>query len=100
MPGALTPTAQMWFYEQERRRWDDPKQAVRRKAEFKAAQRRQRIEARRWYGYSNMRPQANVTPMAGHASRARRGHAGRRYGRVAGGSNVLGQASRGFFGLW
>src|SRR5690242_16451786 len=36
----LTPTPEMWFYEQERRRWDDPQMLVRAHAEEKAAQRR------------------------------------------------------------
>lgn len=47
---------EMWLYEQELRRHDDPKMAVRRKAEFKMHQRQQRIAAMEWYGFNNSRP--------------------------------------------
>ena len=52
-PGEVTATPEMWFYEQAIRRYDDPKNAVRAAAEFKANQRRARIAAMDWYGYSN-----------------------------------------------
>ncbi|HEV2968823.1 MAG TPA: hypothetical protein VGY55_02465 [Pirellulales bacterium] len=58
--GELTPTPEMWFYEQELRRWDDPQTIVRTNAEEKAAQRRARMAAMAWYGLSNSRP--NVSP--------------------------------------
>ena len=63
----LSPTTavDMWLYEQSWRRYDDPKQAVRRNAEFKAAQRRYRLAAMRWYGFSNSRPQASPLPQMG-----------------------------------
>ncbi len=64
-PGALQPTAEMWFYEQERTRHEDPKAAVRRRAEYRAAQRENRIESLRWFGMSNSRPSASVTPFTG-----------------------------------
>jgi hypothetical protein len=68
-PGAtttqLTPTPEMWFYEQERARYEDPKAAVRRKAEFRAAQRSNRIESMHWFGMSNARPTATATPLFG-----------------------------------
>jgi hypothetical protein len=64
-PGALAPTPEMWFYEQERRRANDPKQLIRAKAEFRAAQRQRRLAAQRWYGYSASRPPANHTPWMG-----------------------------------
>ncbi len=64
-PGVVPPTAEMWFYEQERNRHDDPKLAVRRKAEFKAAQRGNRIASLHWYGMSNSRPAASATPWFG-----------------------------------
>ena len=57
-------TPEMWFYQQEMRRYDDPRAAVRRKAEYRAAQRQRRIAAMEWYGYSNSRPIANPTPFA------------------------------------
>jgi hypothetical protein len=60
---SLTP--EMLVYLQALRRHDDPKQAVRRKAEMKAAQRRARLAAMEWFGYSNQRPQASPTPFTG-----------------------------------
>jgi hypothetical protein len=60
---SLTP--EMLVYLQALRRHDDPKQAVRRKAEIKAAQRRARLSAMQWFGYSNQRPQASPTPFMG-----------------------------------
>ena len=36
-PAAVSPTPEMWFYEQERVRYEDPKGAVRRNAETRAA---------------------------------------------------------------
>ncbi len=61
-------TPEMWFYQQEIRRYDDPKLAVRRKAEFKAAQRQRRIAAMAWYGYSNSRPTVNASIFTGSYS--------------------------------
>lgn len=63
--GATNQTPEMWFYEQERSRWEDPKEAVRRKAEFRSAQRGNRIASSHWYGMSNSRPAANPTPLFG-----------------------------------
>lgn len=57
------PTQEVWFYLQEMRRHDDPQQAIRRAAEFKAAARRLRIETRKWYGYSPARPNVPSVPM-------------------------------------
>src|SRR3984893_6363654 len=53
--GELTPTPEMWFYEQERRRWDDPQTLVRASAEERATQRHARIAAMAWYGSANLR---------------------------------------------
>lgn len=61
-------TPEMWLYLQELRRYDDPQMAVRRKAEFRADQRRRRIASREWFGLSNMRPRANPTPWFGSYS--------------------------------
>ena len=58
-------TPEMWFYEQERARWENPNEAVRRKAENRGAQRAERIAAMKWYGMSNSRPTASLTPMFG-----------------------------------
>jgi hypothetical protein len=67
-PGEVTATPEMWFYQQELRRYENPKTAVRQKAEFEAVQRRQRIAARRWFGFSNARPMASVDPIHGDYS--------------------------------
>ena len=56
----LTPS--MWFYEQERQEYQNPKNAVRAAAEFRADQRRKRLAASQWFGYSNARPIRAVTP--------------------------------------
>ncbi len=64
-PGIVTPTPEMWFYEQELRRYEDPKVALRRRAELRAQQRDHRIAAREWYGLSKSRPQAGVDPFHG-----------------------------------
>ena len=63
--GAVPTTPEMWFYEQERLRQENPKTGVRKKAEIRAAQRQRRIAALKWYGFSNSRPIANPTPMTG-----------------------------------
>jgi hypothetical protein len=65
-----TVTPELWVYSQEMRRHDDPAQAVRRKAEARAAQRMQRVAAMKWFGFSNARPQASTTPMMGSYSPA------------------------------
>lgn len=44
---------------------EHPAVAVRRNAQFRAAQRRRRIAARRWFGLSNSRPMASATPWMG-----------------------------------
>src|SRR5262245_47447128 len=58
----MSQTPEMWFYEQQQRRYDDPRVAVREKAEFRGHQRQQRLAAMEWYGFSNSRPRANPTP--------------------------------------
>jgi hypothetical protein len=67
-PGEIAATPEMWFYEQAMRRYDNPKNAVRAAAEFKANQRRARIAAMDWYGYSNLRPASGIDPYAGPLS--------------------------------
>lgn len=67
-PGEVSATPEMWFYQQELRRYENPKTAVRRNAEFEAAQRRRRIAARRWFGFSNARPTAGIDPVHGDYS--------------------------------
>lgn len=61
-------TPEMWLYMQELRRHDDPRESVRRNAEFRSDQRRRRIAAREWFGYSNARPSVNTTPWFGEYS--------------------------------
>jgi len=60
--GQLQPTERMWFYEQQQRAYADRKLAVRKKAEVTYAQRRARIAARKWFGFSNARPVASPMP--------------------------------------
>lgn len=60
--GQLTPTPEMWFYEQARKQYEDPQHMVRRQAEFETQQRMHRMAAMRWYGMSNSRPTAGITP--------------------------------------
>lgn len=57
-----TLTPEMWYYQQQLERYDDPKTAVRRNAEFRARQRMARLETMKWYGLSNARPMASPTP--------------------------------------
>ncbi len=63
-----TQTEDMWFYLQELRRYDDPQTAIRRKAELKGNQRRSRLAAMKWFGWSQSRPSANPTPIMGYYS--------------------------------
>jgi hypothetical protein len=66
--GQLTPTSEMWLYQQSLRRYSDPQAAVRRRAEFEADQRQARLAAQRWFGYSNSRPTVSPTPFTGNYS--------------------------------
>ena len=59
-PGEVTPTAEMWFYQERMRQYMDPKMNVRQKAEFRTSQRQARISARQWFGLSNLRPTAGT----------------------------------------
>ena len=58
-------TPEIWFYMEQWKRHDDPKQAVRRKAEYRAEQRQKRIAATKWYGQSKQRPLASPSPYYG-----------------------------------
>ena len=66
--GEVVPTPEMWFYEQYVQQYQDPKAMVRQKAEFRSAARQRRIAARRWFGFSNMRPAASPDPYYGDYS--------------------------------
>jgi len=61
----VAQTEDMWFYLQALQRYDDPQIAIRRKAEKKAEQRRERLAAMKWFGYCPGRPSANPTPSMG-----------------------------------
>jgi len=67
-PGELKATPEMWFYDQQLRQYNDPKLAVRAKADMRAEQRQRRIESMKWFGFSNARPQANSDPFHGDYS--------------------------------
>ncbi len=58
----VEPTPEMWFYSQERLRYDDPKTAVRRKAEYRAWQRQRRIALMKSMGLSKQRPLVYYSP--------------------------------------
>ncbi len=64
VPTNITPTPEMWFYDQELRQRYSPELAVRRKAEFETQQMMHRMAAREWFGVSLARPTANVTPFS------------------------------------
>ncbi len=67
-PGEVPATPEMWFYQQELQRQQDPKEAVRAKAEFRANQRQRRMAASKWFGISNSRPSAGVDCVHGDYS--------------------------------
>ncbi|MEX2176000.1 MAG: hypothetical protein WD872_16680 [Pirellulaceae bacterium] len=81
-PATVTP--EMWFYSQEVRRQDDPKVALRRRAEYVAQQRQMRIAAMKWYGLSNSRPSVSANPHLGVYSPAWVGNGYDRYDWVGG----------------
>ena len=64
-PTVTNVTPEIWLYMQERQRHDDAEMAVRRKAELRAAQRQNRMAARKWFGLSNSRPTASPIPTMG-----------------------------------
>ena len=63
--GEVTPTSEMWFYQEQLRQYMDPKMSLRRIAEAKSKQRKARLAAQRWYGYSNIRPTVGTDPVHG-----------------------------------
>ena len=69
-PSLISPTPEMWFYQQEMDRYDNPQQVVRLNAMARAEERRSRLAALKWYGFSNSRPQAHPFPWAGNYSPA------------------------------
>ena len=69
-PSLISPTPEMWFYQQEMDRYDDPREMVRLNAIARAEERRSRLAALKWYGFSNSRPQAHPFPWANNYSPA------------------------------
>ncbi len=67
-PGEVTATPEMWFYQEQMNRRADPKEAVRRKAEFRTAQREARMAARNWFGVSLARPTTSTAVMNGESA--------------------------------
>ena len=68
-PASVPPMVVPWDSPREHSSYDGPRRAVHRAAALKAAQRRQRIAARNWMGYSPLRPPASPVPMMGGQSR-------------------------------
>jgi hypothetical protein len=60
-PPASATTDDAWYYRPAPTR-AEPKSIAQQKAELRAAQRMQRLEALRWYGFSNSRPTATAMP--------------------------------------
>ncbi|MDX1963506.1 MAG: hypothetical protein SFX18_10155 [Pirellulales bacterium] len=92
----VTPTPEMWFYDQERRRQENPVIQSQLRAMQIAEARQARLTALRWFGYSNSRPRAGTDPV--HGSYAPRWVGN---GEVPGewrGVNAAGQPNIG--GLW
>jgi hypothetical protein len=59
----LKATPEMWFYEQYREEYKNPKNAVRANAEAAAQQRANRLAAMKWFGFSNSRPRVGCDPV-------------------------------------
>ena len=92
-----SPTPEMWFYEQERRRAEDPKEIVRANAQQKAAERHARLAAMDWFGYSNSRPNVSPDPIHGTFAPAwaGNGYDSNRWIGAGGGTYIILQADRG-----
>ena len=92
-----SPTPEMWFYEQERRRAEDPKEIVRANAQQKSAERRARLAAMAWFGYSNSRPNVSPDPIQGTYAPAwaGNGYDANRWIGAGGGPTIILQADRG-----
>ena len=64
LPAPIHPDA--WAHLQQMRRYETPRQVARLKAAEEAQQRRARLSAQRWYGYSPLRPIVGATPTMGN----------------------------------
>jgi len=69
-PGAMTPTPEMWFYQQYQQQYQDPKAMVRHNAELRENERHRRLATLKWYGMSNQRPRVSSDPYNGDYSAA------------------------------
>lgn len=65
---SMQMTPEMWYYQQEYRRENDPRELRKARARYHAAQREQRIASQKWYGLSPLRPVASPTPFLGSYS--------------------------------
>jgi hypothetical protein len=65
--GVVSPTPEMWFYEQDWKRHDSTKLAIRRRAELRAQQRQERIASQQWYGIDNARPTVTAPYSGGYS---------------------------------
>ena len=63
--GELTPTPEMWFYQQYNQQYQSPKEMVHRNADFKGAERIRRLNSQKWFGMSNQRPKVSTDPYNG-----------------------------------
>jgi hypothetical protein len=61
----ISPTPEMWFYEQYMQQYQDPQAAVRKKAEYRSEMRERRLAAMKWFGFSNSRPRVGTDPFNG-----------------------------------
>jgi hypothetical protein len=61
----LTLTPEMYRYLADLQRYGGPQDVSRMRAMAEAEQRKERLNAMRWYGYSNSRPMATATPFMG-----------------------------------
>jgi len=98
---SLTPTPEMWFYEQQRQDYNNPELTVRRNAEQAAAQRRARLASSAWFGVSNSRPMAYTTPHMYHYSPTWAGNSRFPYlwGSSSGSTNIYVEARRNYAGV-
>ncbi len=90
-------TPEMWLYEQERRRAEDPEAIVRANAQERATQRRARLAAQAWFGISNSRPTCSPDPMHGPYSPrwVSNGYQPSEWLGVTGGTTIILQADHG-----
>jgi hypothetical protein len=64
LPPPIHP--EVWRQLEQIRRYDSPRTIARMKAAEEAQQRRARLNAQRWYGYSPLRPIVGATPSMGN----------------------------------